>query len=975
MKRISLSLCMAVFVIGAAAETAAEEQIMEEIVVVGTQIKGASISEALPVSVLDEDQIEALGINSGDELLEYLAEQGQNLFSEAENISGGVNSARGDIGAYNLRNIGTGNTLVLLNGRRVVNAASYQTEQVGGSFVPVNTANPQAMPVTGLRRVEVLRDGASAIYGADAVAGVVNYVLRTDFEGLNVRARADSYESIGRDDLRLTLEWGTTFNEERSRIGLFVNYYDRDRVNSQDDARWADSDFRRRLPSGSPWLSVTSFRNNSANSEYGQFDLRGANFAGLTDSRGEFETFPLGDPNCDWDLGAGTCGAVDGAGTVRHNLNENRDLLSDLERTNIYAYFNHDFDNGLESFTEITGYRSKTNTNRHGSARLSAVTRHRIAPDYYWNPFGPCGSPNRIPEADAAGAPCTGVEMEIDNYRVLVPRIVDNDGDTYRVLTGLRGNWEGWDWETAFTWSRATKDDITRNRVSNTLFDQALADTSPSAFNIFAGRADLANASRFLVDVKRKSETDLRMFDLKASKPDLFELPAGPVAIVAGLEYREESFDDDRDPRLDGTIPYVDAGGNTFPFISDVMNSSPTSDSSGERDVTSLFVELQVPVIESLDVQLAVRYEDFSDVGDTTVGKFAFGWRPIEQVLLRGSWSEAFRAPNLVTINEAAVARSNTLDDYACFLADPTEATLDCRYGMQRTAAGSKALEPEKSDNWNIGLVLQPTDFFTLTVDFWEIEKDDTIGLFGEANHLALELLGLLSAGTANCGNVSGNSAVVRGPTDPANDALYLAAGICPVGEVQRIDDRYANLDTRTVNGYDVGAYFDFSTPVGDFTINFNGMFLEEYEQEAGSDSLALVNAQAAGILPGSVPVTGFADLVRQNGNAESKLTARIGWRWNNWSASLSGVRYDDFIQTSLTLNDGSEWVVDEMETFNVAVGYRFDLWDDSEAKVRVGVNNFTDERAPLADRFFGYYADQHTDFGRYYYVDVRVSL
>ena len=137
------------------------EESMEEVVVVGTQIKGAQITEVLPVSVISESDIEALGVNSGDELLEFITEQGQNYFSESENISGGVNSARGDIGAFNLRNLGTGNTLVLLNGRRMVNAAAYQTEEVGGSFVPVNTVNVQSLPVTGLRRAEVLKDGAS----------------------------------------------------------------------------------------------------------------------------------------------------------------------------------------------------------------------------------------------------------------------------------------------------------------------------------------------------------------------------------------------------------------------------------------------------------------------------------------------------------------------------------------------------------------------------------------------------------------------------------------------------------------------------------------------------------------------------------------------------------------------------------------------------------------------------------------------
>lgn len=967
---------------GLAQEEPADGGYTEEIVVVGSQIKGAQITEALPVSVLDEDDIEALGINSGDELLEFLAEQGQNLFSEAENISGGVNSARGDIGAFNLRNLGTGNTLVLLNGRRMVNAASYQTEQVGGSFVPVNTVNAQALPVTGLRRAEVLKDGASAIYGADAVAGVINYVLRDDFEGFRFRVRGDDYESLSRNDLRLTAEWGRMFNDERTRVGLFVNYYDRDRVNSRDDSKWADSDFRRLLGPNSPWQSVTSFRNDSANSSYGQYDVNGSasgfGLSGvLTDSSGEFETYPVGDPRCQYDIGFGTCGAIDGQGTFRYNLNDDRDLISDLKRTNIYAYFNHDFENGLESFTEFTGYLSETNTTRHPTTRSSAVARHTISPDNFYNPLGPCGSPNRLDAALIPDVPCEGVELQLDNYRFdQVPRVVDNDGDTFRLLTGLRGTFGEWDWEGALSWSRSTKEDITGNRVSNILLQEALNDPTAAAFNPFAGPDRAAsNIDRVLIDVKRENEAELRMIDFKISHPGLWELPAGPVGFVAGFEYREESFDDDRDPRLDGTIQFTDNSGNTFPFISDVVNSSPTADSSGEREVTSFYTELQIPVLDNLDVQVALRYEDFSDVGDTTVGKFAVGYRPFEPLLLRGSWSEAFRAPNLITVNESSVARQNTLDDQACLLADPTESVLDCSYGIQRTAQGSSQLQPEESENWNLGVVLEPFEWLTVTVDYWEIEKENTIGLFGENNHIALDLLALVGAGTANCAAPANNPAVVRGDSlDPTADGLYLAAGICPVGEIIRVNDRYDNLDTRTVAGHDIGVYMDFDTSIGSWAFRFNGSFLDKYDQAAGGDAQVLVNAVASGALPASVPVTGFADLRRQNGNATSKLTSSVRWRWENWGASLTGVRYDDFIQTSLTLSDGSTWKVQEMTTFNTSVDYSFSL-REVDTKVRFGINNVTDERAPLADRFFGYYADQHNDFGRYYFMDVRVTL
>ncbi len=957
---------------------------IEEITVTGSQIRGAKISDALPVSVIDASDIEALGVDSGDELIEFMAEQGQNFFSEAENISGGVNSARGDIGAYNLRNLGTGNTLVLLNGRRLVNAAAYQTEAVGGSFIPVNTVNAQSLPVFGLERVEVLRDGASAIYGADAVAGVVNYVLKTDFEGFNIRTRFSSYDHVPRDDQRFSVEWGKNFNGGQTNLGVFLDHYRRDRVNSQDEARWADADFRRLVPVGSPWEGDTRFRNNSINSEYGQYDIIGGSIGGITDGSGEFETFPIGHPNCEWDLGFGTCGAVDGAGIFRHNLNENRDLFGELDRTNLYAYLNHEFENGVESYTEFSAYISNTNTIRHASAKLGAVARYEIAADNYYNPFGPVGSPNRLPDSvvGAGSIPVEGFALQIDNRRwTEAPRIVDNDGETYRFLQGFRGQWGDWDWDTAVIWSKAEKEDITHNRISNTLLQQALNDTTPSAYNAFSGRVN-TNIEQMLIDVRRDNETELKLIDFKLSRNDLFEMPAGPVGLLAGIEFREESFVDNRDPRLDGTINYVDNSGNTFPFVSDVMNSSPSSDSRGSRDVTSLFTELQIPLFESVDVQAALRYEDFSDIGNTTVPRLAVGWRPIDQVLLRASWSEAFRVPNLVTVNEGDVARNNTRDDFVCFFADPDEDTLDCRYAMQRLASGSQSLVPEESTNTSFGIVVDPIENLTVTLDFWEIEKDNTIGLFGEENHTALDLLFLLEQGTANCATLAGNPAVVRedpSTLDAVESQVYLDAGICPVGAVIRVDDRYANLDTRTIRGYDVGIYYNLDTAIGNFDLRYVGAFLDKYEQKAGGDAALLVAAQQSGQLPSDVPVVGFDDLVRQNGNAESKHTIRIGWSKDAWGAALTGLKLGDFIQTSLNIDDGTpngiDYVIPSMTTYNASLDYRFSLMDAEDLRVRLGINNITDERAPLADVRFSYFSDMHRDLGINYYLDLKLQF
>ena len=182
-----LSLMLLLPIVAIAQESSEEN--VEEVVVVGSQIKGASITGALPVTVISADDIDILGVEDGTELLENMTEQGLNYFTEAESDSGGVNSARGDVGAYNIRNMGVGNTLILLNGRRLVNNAGYQTELLGGDYVPTMSVNSNLIPTMGLDRVEVLKDGASAIYGADAVAGVVNNVLKTDYEGFEIALR------------------------------------------------------------------------------------------------------------------------------------------------------------------------------------------------------------------------------------------------------------------------------------------------------------------------------------------------------------------------------------------------------------------------------------------------------------------------------------------------------------------------------------------------------------------------------------------------------------------------------------------------------------------------------------------------------------------------------------------------------------------------------------------------------------------
>ena len=962
-----------------AQEPTEKEEQVEKINVVGSHIRGGQVAEALAVSVFSAADIEELGIDSGDELLDLIPENGQNFFSEAENISGGVNAARGDVGAFNLRNLGTGNTLVLLNGRRLVNAATYQTEEVGGSFVPVNSVNANAIPVAGLDRLEVLRDGASAIYGADAVAGVVNHVLKTDFEGLNVRFKHAEFEGLPRNDQTLTVEWGKDFNNGRTNVSAFFNYYSRGRVSSLDDPRWASSDFRSRIPAGSPWEGDTSFRNDTANSLFGQFDvIASANSTGvrdyITDNSGEFETYPIGDSRCEFVINDTTCGAPDGQGTYRLDYNAmGRDIYSELDRLNLFVFINHEFENGMEGFTEFSFYDSKTNLIRHPSASFT-TSKLRVAADNYWNPLGPCGSPNRLSD-DVIGpdVPCEGLALEIDNYRFAeLPRVIDNDGRSFRFLQGFRGDINAWEWESAFSYSKEEKEDITHNRVSNILMQEALNDPTAAAYNPFSGGVN-SNIERALIDVSRISETTLTTFDFKIYNADMFELPGGSAGILFGLDYRREAFKDDRDDRLDGTIVFTDWEGDTYPYVSDVVNSSPTPDNSGSRNVTALFTELQLPVLDNLDVQVAVRYENFSDVENTTVGKVAFGYRPIDSLLLRGSWSEAFRAPNLVTINEEIVARNNTRTDWTCVYAaenggDPGQDVLDCVNSTQRIAQGSDQLKPEESTNTSLGLVFTPIDSLTMTFDFWSIEKTNTIGLLGEENHTILDLVYRLQGTVDNC---STNPAVNREAASDDQAAIYLAAGLCPAGDIKFIDDIYANLDKRTVEGYDIGVYYKTDLGDGTLDVRYNGSFLKKFEQEAGGDAAELVAAQESGILPANYPVAGFADLIGRDGNQKQRHSVKVSWRGDVWGASLSGNRIGEFYQNDLTLEDGTRYVIPSMTTYDATLDYKVKI-TDVKTRFRLGIKNLTDERAPLADGDFGYFADAHRDLGRNYYLDVK---
>ena len=952
----------------------ADEEV-EEVVVTGSQIKGAKITGVLPVTILSSDDIDAIGPEDGTELMENIAEQGLNYFTEAESDSGGVNSARGDVGAYNLRNMGVGNTLVLLNGRRLVNNAGYQTELLGGDFVPTMSVNSNLIPSNALDRVELLKDGASAIYGADAVAGVVNNVLDTDYTGFEVSFRGNGYDHFDANDERVQIKYGADLNEGRTNISVMFDFYDRDSIAASEDPRWGDSDHRKWIPSDSLWANDGSF-NNRYSGKWAQLDLRGR--TDYSDSAGEIQIMPSTDPRCSRsdsiDTGYGTCLGVDTTslanGEYYINPGQFRDYRGELERDNTFVFINHELQNGNEFFAELGQYNSDYRRLKEPAGDFSTALLN-IGPDYYYTNLLGINSDNSS----------SNKNIRIDNWRPDIgPRIINVEKETSRFLVGLRGTTDsGWDWETALLSSKAESEDFTQNRLSNSLLEAGLADSTSNAINIFSSDVKTALAPA-IIDVYRNDTSELNSFDFKASNPEIFNMPAGPVAMLVGYEYRKEEYSDDRDPRLDGTIRFTSTvTGLTFPFIGDVLGSSPTADTTGERETNSIFAEFIIPITENVESQIALRHEDPDDTDSSTVGKLALGWNVSENVSLRGSFSTSFRVPNLIQKNQLYVTRYGNVDDAVGeYIGGSNSFALDDRYQLQSFRIGNPDLKPEESDNYSLGIVWTPeiVDGLMLTYDSWEIEKENTIVLLGRSNQVVNDLINLINYGPNNC-DAYNNPNVTRDNTfsyDAAELAAFANAGICPVGEALIVRDPYANAATRTISGEDIGLYYDLDTDLGSFKLSINYSETDEFTQEPTAEYAKLVAAQQSGQIPFNITLSGFGDLAGLDGNYVKKTSMKLNYRYGDWGAQISSLKKGDFYQNSETRSDGTKFVIPSMRTVNASVYYNFDI-GDNEARIKLAVKNIDDERAPLADRFYGFFADAHQDYGRNYYLDFRLKM
>lgn len=977
---------------------------IEELVVVGSQIRGAQINSALPVSVVGRDAIAATGAVSADELFRAIPEAGDITFNGT--FLGGTNSnaARGDVSTVSLRGLAQGNTLLLLNGRRTVEHPTSQTD----NGTPVFGYNVNALPVKGLQRVEILKDGAAALYGSDAVAGVVNNVLRTDYEGFEFDVQ---YGSAEFDEWTANFAWGADFAEGRGNFSIFAGVTQRDALLINDHDFTRNLDLRPQV-AGTSFEGNLAFDNRSTFGPWGSFQALAPGDASpvavssggapITDASGNFSVLPAALGGCTYDVNPDLCYGAGGvtSGARRALRNEWRGLdgfttLPEVERYNVFSFLNYDLSESLSLFGELGYYQAESRAKSQAPSSLGS-TPIFIPADGFYNPFGPVGSPNRLPDLDI---PAEGLPLQIRNFRYTEagPRDVVVENDQFRILGGLRGEFQGWSWESALLYNRASVTD-TQDHANSALVQEALGRTTADAYNPFAG-GDLNDFTlaqpaspngpdvwqSFMIEAQRENTTELTLWDFKVSRPDLFNLPAGGVGIAAGVEYRRHTYEDDRDRLQDTSTPYTDVVFGTE-YGSALMGHSPSQDVQGERDVYSAFIEfavpvvspeMEIPLVRSIDLQFAGRFEDYSDVGDVARPKVAGAWDIIEGVRLRGSWSEGFKAPNLDVLNTPVLERLNARrDNYTCEadlragrISDFSQCTRS--YGVPGLRQGNAELEPEESESFSYGIVFEPmflpegAGSLTVTIDRWRIEQTGIVGVLDEQAAIDLDYLARL--------NGSVNPLVQRADPTPAEVAAFVGTGLAPAGEILGVNSAFTNLLPLEVSGYDFGVFYNNQwESIGDLTVNLNITRLEEFFQDPAPPQQTLLDASNAGIIDPGVPITGAADLIAEAGNPELRWTLSATWAKGPLQVGYQTQYLDEVIQPGVLNAERQPWGIDSLQTHNLYGQFTTERLG-GVSTFRIGARNLTDELPPLADG--GYLGNIHQPVGRYLYLNITHAM
>jgi iron complex outermembrane receptor protein len=748
-----------------AAPPAAAETVDEgaAIIVTGSRIKQDPAKSALPLQVISTDDLTREGINSPEQLISYLSTNGNgadNLASNADVTSGAQRGTNG-LSAANLRGQGSASTLVLLNGRRV--AAHGLT----GSAVDVNQ-----IPMAALERVEVLKDGASAIYGTDAIGGVINFITKTNFQGLALNAFTDMAEAGGGAIYRLSATGGYGDLDEDGfnilatvsrSVNKALNGSDRSFVNGNQPNRGLSVDTR-----GTPIATAFATGSNAL------FAPTGSLLSGVTLLETGATVPATGGINIlDLPGGAG-CASMDGGMAYDDQLWANTSarfacawdtgraavLQQPLETLTYYGRAtaklgDHQF------YAEITGSdadSSKRFSNNQYSGNATTL------PLYYPLNSTTASTYNDVYSKLVAVFPQIAVNYgKPISYRWRCTscdvREYETNTKTLRAGLGAEGPlWDGWDYRAGGSYARSQSTSVlgTGYHYRGTFASAAAAAASGVTGAVSGGidpRAPIAPGATSpgivgllnsgILNPFSLTQSDAALAGLKAISAEgvtlyggkyevkqldgsvsgsLFDLPGGTVQVALGVDYRRETYSFNGSPAaVTGT-----------PDIFNVAFDNNNALTAKNRTVKAAYAELLVPVFEAFEVTGAVRLDDYSGFGSTVNPKISAKYQPLEWLMFRGSFNTGFRVPAFNQIFNGVTQSpnpGNTLVDPTTCATGAVSTLPGCAAITPETLSGGNLnLGPETSKQHSIGLVLQPSSRFSASFDYWSIAVDDTIG-------------------------------------------------------------------------------------------------------------------------------------------------------------------------------------------------------------------------------------------------------
>ena len=890
----------------------------ETVVVTGTQIIGSTITGALSVTVVDQNTLAAVAPISSDDLVRSIPQMGAINFNN-QYLPGSSATARGDIGSIDLRNIGEGATLLLVNGRRV--AQDPRTQASAGLLAPTVTYNSNAVPITDAQRTEILLDGAAALYGSDAIAGVVNVITTQNMNGLRINAQHGAADGTHYNTSTLDAIGGMDFAGGKGNITASFNYTQQTALLNSDEYFTASSD-KTPLFANTPYAGISSLNGDSTVSPWGTFTTTPAatiksGTTTLTTSSGQFHLQPASNTGCALGISNGNCIATGPLPTTMAFFNTRLDSSADfpstlspsVNRYNFFANAHYDVNEHFTIYAEAGWYQAETQDLQPpaGASGLSTVT---VPASNYWNPFGPTSSPNRLP--NLTGVPASGLAVKVTTYDFADTgaTVIRDWGHQSRALLGAKGDdlfGSGFNWDTGLLYSEAGAENLAQG-INDTLLQQNLALSTSAAYNPFLGgnpsnnvgpvtnAGNAAAAQSFVQTFRTDDYSTLGLWDFKVSKANLFSLPAGDLGLASGVEARHESLADIRDPNVSGVIPFTDSVTGTV-NASNWLSQSSTPSTKGQRWVESVYAELGVPVVspamdiplvEKFDMQLAGRYEHFSDVGGVAKPKVAFSWDVNDSLRVRGSWSQGFEAPNLYQEHATLIGRSNTNTDYIFCQADLDKGIINsfANCSERTTALGERAgnpnLKPETSDNKSIGVVFTPAfvpaeyGSFTFTADYWTILEKNLIGVFGQANAFVLDYLDRMQG--------SSDPNVVRAAPTVTQIAQFAGTGIAPVGTLQFINDQYVNENPQLASGIDLQATWSIrDTAWGNFSLDMNVARQLSLKLEPSPVQQSLLTARSAGTINAGTTIAGFGNLLEQGTNPAMRWNLTPSWSDGPW--------------------------------------------------------------------------------------------